>query len=215
MRFIQKTETPQFFLEDIEGLENWNDYFSHDKRTLKTHILQNEQNYLCVYCESKVSEQSSHIEHIKPKETYASLTFEYSNLSVSCNGTCHNIDPDRTHHSCGHRKNNEYDENKFLDPTKIENIREYFIYSHDENDHIKIQPSDKDKAKAEYMIDTLRLNDDSLAKARKNTLVAFQNSLRNIKDINKRKQKIRQILEQENKPFISFLVYKYKPLAAK
>lgn len=53
MRYIKKTDTPQFFIEDTAGLTAWKDYYSDKKRRLKEHILNNEQNDLCIYCESK------------------------------------------------------------------------------------------------------------------------------------------------------------------
>ena len=67
MKYIEKTTIPSFFIDDTKNLGSWNDYFAKNKRDLKKYILENEQNYLCGYCESKILIDNSHLEHIKPK----------------------------------------------------------------------------------------------------------------------------------------------------
>jgi uncharacterized protein (TIGR02646 family) len=61
----------------------------------------------CMYCESKVGHISfEHIEHIKPKakHRFPNLTFEYSNLGLSCP-------------KCNMNKSDTYDNaNPFIDP---------------------------------------------------------------------------------------------------
>lgn len=211
MRYIQKMEKPQFFINDTNSLTTWNEYYANKKRVLKNYILENEQKYLCIYCESKVDLDSSHIEHIRPKAQngYPHLTFEYTNLVVSCNGTCHNQEEDNSSHSCGHIKENEYNEEKFLNPVELTNIREYFIYDFDK---YTIESSKKDSIKSEYIINTLQLNDNGLILARKKALNNFIKKMKTIKNITLRKEKIRNILNQKHIEQISFLRYKYKLL---
>lgn len=210
MKYIKKTSIPEFFIEDTKRLVDWDDY--RKKRDLKQHILDEEQNQLCIYCESKVNLDTSHVEHIKPKSLdKANLTFDYNNLSVSCNGSCHNEAVDNAHYTCGHRKDRddtEYDETKFLNPTKITDVRGYFEYDLDD---FKINPSNKDEIKAKYMIDILKLNDGSLPKARKIALKNFNNKIIKFKidDKVEKREKIKEILNKENTAFISFLRYKY------
>ncbi len=210
MRYVQKLSIPQFFIDDTTGLTKWANYYADKKRNLKKHILKEEQSYLCIYCESKISNNSSHLEHIKPKcLDISNLTFNYHNIAVSCNGTCHNSDTDNTKYHCGHRKDSVdtvFDEAKFLNPVEVLNIREYFQYDFD--DYL-INPSNKDNTKAQYMIDTLRLNDGGLPKARKKALEIFMNKMEKISDIKTRKEKMKQVLNNENIAFISFLKYKY------
>ena len=45
MKFIKKVSTPEFFVEDTDGLINWNQYLASNKRRLKEFILNNEQFY--------------------------------------------------------------------------------------------------------------------------------------------------------------------------
>ena len=203
MRYIKKLNTPQFFTNDTINLTSWNDYYSAKKRVLKEYISQEEQNHLCCYCEDKIDINNSHIEHIKPKFLdIDNLTFDYSNLAVSCNGTCRNSEDDNTRYNCGHRKDKDdtqYIEDLFLNPTQIEDIREYFIYDIDGF----IVPTDKNIQKATYMRDTLHLNDGDLPKARKDTL-------KDLEELNIDFDELIFLLGQEDLSFISFLRYKYK-----
>ncbi|MFT4925759.1 MAG: hypothetical protein ACI8WB_001854 [Phenylobacterium sp.] len=211
MRYIEKTAIPPFFTDDTKDLSSWDEY--KHKRRLKTHIIEHEQNALCVYCEATVSLDNSHLEHIKPKaqDKYPQLMFDYHNLAVSCQGTLHNPadNPpnDKRPSSCGHKKDNHYDETRFLDPTQTPDISAYFVYDFDD---FTINSSDFAPQKSQYAIDILRLNTAGLAGARKHALRAFQTHLGKIKNIEKRKAKIIEIINAQNKPFVSALRYKYR-----
>ena len=135
MKFIKKVSTPQFFTQDTNGLTDWSQYRSK-KRKLKEFILSKKQYFLCCYCEKKVTvdKESSHLEHIKPKakSQYPNLTFDYNNLLVSCEGNHFNEIGDNSKTSCGHKKDNFFDENKFLNPTLIIDIASFFIFDVDD-----------------------------------------------------------------------------------
>ena len=206
MRYVQKINPPQFFIDNTQGITKWEEY-PVSKKPLKKYMLENEQNFLCIYCESKVEINSSHIEHIKPKANnmFPQLVFSYDNIVVSCNGNCHA--EDESHYSCGHIKENEYDDIKFLNPTIIKNIRDYFKYDFD--DYL-ISSSNENIEKAQYMIHTLHLNDGGLPKGREKALENFIKRMKNIPNIKVRKEKMKKILDKENIAFISFLRFKYK-----
>jgi len=219
MKYIQKFKIPQFFIDDTKQLKVdiknsnnkpkvWNDDYKN-KRVLKKYILENEQNYLCGYCEAKVTLDDSHVEHIKPKKLdYDNLTFNYNNLLVSCNGIC--FSKSNKPITCGHRKGSKFDENKFLNPTTIKNIRDYFIYT----DNGFIGSSNLDNSKSKYTMDLLQLNpfDNYLSEARKTALEEFRKSVKtNFKKTGKdMKSSAIFLLEKENLAFISFLRFKYK-----
>jgi uncharacterized protein (TIGR02646 family) len=74
--------------------------------------LTGEQNHLCCYCESAIKDSDSHIEHYKPRSRKQMLMYDYSNLACSCNG---GINDDR---HCGHKKDNNYNDKLFIDPSK-------------------------------------------------------------------------------------------------
>jgi len=213
MKYIQKVDVPQFFSNDTKDLTSWDEY-KNGKEKLREYILKNEQNYLCIYCETKISsdKSNSHLEHIKPKaqDKYPELTFEYNNIAVSCEGNCQNQEENSTRNNCGHKKLNEYDEDKFLNPLEVQDIREYFEYNIDDFSNYSIASSDKNKTTANYMINTLHLNDGGLANARTIALETFKTKMKRYTDIKIRKEKIVEKLNKENIAQISFLKYKFQ-----
>ncbi|MDQ7047858.1 MAG: retron system putative HNH endonuclease [Sulfurovum sp.] len=210
MRYVQKKSTPSFFERDTRKLSYWIKYTPSKKRFLKEYILENEQYYLCIYCESKVNMDSSHIEHIEPKSLdIKSLTFDYANLSVSCNGTCFNVSNGNSRHNCGHIKKNTYDKQRFLHPCEIIDLEEYFKYDFDD---FKIYTTEKNSKKSEYMIKLLNLNSGRLIIARRNDYQYFNKQLKQIKDVEKRKKFIKNKIKVKTLQFISFFRYKYKHL---
>ena len=230
MRYIQKNEIPQFFIDDTEALKekikitpqkNKKDMWDKEyktKRKLKQYILEKEQNWLCGYCEAKLEDtfirekredkELIHIEHIKPKHLdYDNLSFDYYNLLVSCSGKCF-TDKNKPL-TCGHKKGNKFDENLFLNPIKEINIREYFIYTN--NGYIG--SSSKNEKKSKYTMKLLDLNsfNNELVNARLIALEAFKKSIKaytNKRSISPQKV-IKLLLAKENLAFISFLRYKY------
>lgn len=211
MRFIEK-DIPDFFKEDTKNFKSWNDYNDSDETKknrikLKEYILTNEQKFLCVYCECKVNLELSHIEHLKPKEIYSDLTFDYNNLVVSCNGQClREPSIDMKNHRCGHKKNNKFDEDKFLNPIELEDIDQYFNYDFDD---YKIISSDKNKNKSSYMIDLLQLNEGNITLRRQKTLESFNKYMKKFQDKEIRKAKIKEAIETVSVAFVSLIKAKY------
>ncbi|EJF51926.1 TIGR02646 family protein [Saprospira grandis DSM 2844] len=209
MKHIKKTSPPPFFSSTVAGLTAWR-HFSK-KRSTKQHILQEEQNYLCCYCEKRVSLDNSHLEHIYPKSKYPSQTFDYNNLIVSCEGTHCNLDESTSKNICGHKKLNEFNPINFLDPTTTTDIGEYFIY----NKEGEILASTKDSVKADYMINTLNLNYSGLIESRKNTVRALVNAFRRLSlNQGQQEQKLKTILANESQDFISFLRHYFNPIVS-
>lgn len=121
---ISKGAEPEFFYEfkHQHQLRSWDD-LKPVATQLRKHILEREQTVsetaLCIYCERRVTLESSHIDHIRPKDPggrYAHLFAEYKNLAVSC---CSNS-------SCGHKKGNDYRDD-FINPVE-DNPAEYMTY---------------------------------------------------------------------------------------
>jgi uncharacterized protein (TIGR02646 family) len=213
MKYIQKLPTPAFFTADTAGLTSWNDYWASKKRVLKTFILANEQFGLCCYCEKSITAEqtSSHIEHVKPKSLdIANLTFEYSNLLVSCEGNHFQEIGDTSKNTCGHSKDDNFDEMKFLNPTLLRDISDYFIFDKDEG---IIAASAKDAEKATYTCDILNLNgqNNKLAEARKKAKNQFIQRL-NAQNLSfeDKKAKIIAFLGDDSKEFITFFRYFYR-----
>lgn len=208
MKFIKKLETPDFFIHDTANKTSWKNYRTKPKNKLKGYILENEQDWLCCYCEKKLTLEglSSHIEHITPRELDGSLIFSYKNLIVSCQGDSYNeTEEDNSQSTCGHKKPNDFDENLFLNPTTENNISDYFIYENDGT----IKANDISIDKSSYTITLLNLNGNNniLAEARKISLAKFRKAIKKL-PINERKKKINSILDKNNHEYISFLKYR-------
>jgi uncharacterized protein (TIGR02646 family) len=86
MRYIQKTKAPDAFNQETKAFTvdtAWNEL--HCKTELREHLRQ-EQHQLCAYCEGKLEDNNSHIEHIEPQQHNPQHRFDYQNLIASCNG---------------------------------------------------------------------------------------------------------------------------------
>lgn len=176
---IDKAEEPQEFIEFKKTHpKEWDDLGANDKfrglkKRLREYLLEHEQkinsSYCCVYCERKISLERSHIEHIKPKCVYKADTFNYQNLTVSCQEDKDKVEVNglkRNLKTCGHYKENRFDEAKFINPV-LENPKDFFTY---EMTTGNIIPRDslngKDQEKAKYTIGLLNLNDVYLCDSR-------------------------------------------------
>jgi len=201
MRFIEKKEICKEFDDFIKSnkLDEYLEQYCNQKN-LKTHPwkkfdenlngtlikkqlsnhLYKEQKGLCIYCQQQLNPNNkelsnfAHIEHLKPKDKnkFPELTFEYNNLTVSCNGfDCTKFS--LTKDFCGHKKSSKFKEDKFLNPIEIKDIEKYFEYTIEG----KIRPSksltENEKSKAEYMIELLDLKNKELNKMRKESYLSL------------------------------------------
>lgn len=180
MRYIDKSDCCKAFDQYLINSRPsaWNEFDDNIKLILHQYLYY-EQGGLCIYCQQKLIPKTekessahirSHIEHIRPRSSYKDLTFDYCNLSVSCEGfDCEipktNKQPKKEF--CEHRKANEYDENYFLNPIEVKDIEYYFIY---DDLTLEILPKHKEGTeefkKAEYMIRILDLNHHKLIRMR-------------------------------------------------
>jgi uncharacterized protein (TIGR02646 family) len=183
MRYISKINRCADFDNFVQrhNPANWdNNRFKQStvKLTLHQHLLA-EQQHLCIYCQQSIPPKlqkddhqavppiihPSHIEHVRPKGAnhFPHLTFEYTNLSVSCDGF--EIDPAVPRSSpefCGHPKENKYDDALFLHPFEEPDIEAFFEF--DVNG--KIKPTAKDPLKALYTFQLLGLDKETLREMR-------------------------------------------------
>jgi uncharacterized protein (TIGR02646 family) len=85
MKKIDKGKIPDFFSQYIKRSkpEQWNETASV-RSDLRTYILK-EQGYCCAYTEIRLNDDNSHIDHYRTRNLFPRLTFEYTNLLVSCN----------------------------------------------------------------------------------------------------------------------------------
>lgn len=159
---------------------NWNDYQKiqeenniNIKEQLKDHILLEEQELFCGYCERPIDPSSSHIEHIKAKSKYPHMFQDYDNLMVSCmsNTSCGNYKDEK-----GKTAFPDYYE-KFINPV-IENPQDYFTYDLKTGEvilkgHINTEMMEKGR----ITIGVLNLNEKSLVSARRVYLIKLSNCI--------------------------------------
>lgn len=216
MHFIKKSLAPNSLTQLAEqhktSKQAWNTLQNPAKSEVHINMLQQEQHSLCAYCERKINQvEDSHLEHIYPQSKYISKRFDYKNLIVSCNGgQCSDIDQQIydgiKHNSCGHRKENDFLPEKFLNPVEQTDIADYFAYDIDTG---KIQASDKHTEHANYTLDLLNLRSPRLNNERKNAYIA---SLKAIKRTppKQHKARLQALLNAEKMPaFVSYLRYCY------
>jgi len=141
----------------------------HKVRECLRNTLFEEQKEQCFYCEQKIKNDSKkvHIEHFIPRDANLKDTdCNYNNLFLSCEEKEH----------CGKKKDNKYDENKYIrlfsNKYSLENPSDFFDYSTRGKIKAKNSLSDDKKIRAENTIELLNLNYKELVNARK---VMFKN----------------------------------------
>ncbi len=155
--------------------EEWGGY----KKELRLNLLELQKG-LCAYCENSLcTELGCHIEHIEPQSSNPPLAYEYTNLILSC------INSDSLRDakvkvengiSCGHAKQNKFDADLFIKPT-FKDCERYFWYKDNGEIVPNLQLNEDDVSKANYTIDSLRLNCNRLKREREQILVEGYNSI--------------------------------------
>ena len=169
MKYIKKNQPPQDFIKWKKlATENWQPSWSNFQQPEKTSVhnsLLKEQGYICCYCGKRIDRVDSHIEHLKPRNQYADLTLDYTNLIASCQGESENTPLIPVH--CGHKKGEWYEETLMISPLD-KNCADFFRYTDDG----QILPT-KDltkQAAANETINRLALNINKLKKMREQAL---------------------------------------------
>ena len=147
MKRISKTTEPGCFKEwkltnALAGLEMiWKDLQNPEKRKLHQ-ALMNEQGHICCYCQQRIIDTDSHIEHFRPRsEEYTHLIFDYKNLHASCQQSLQPCEP----RQCGMSKDNWFDEKLMISPlskdceTRFRYTLDGSIYPADEVDNAAIK----------------------------------------------------------------------------
>lgn len=176
MRHIAKGAEPEFFTQwkrrnaktarecrwsdDRIPNEAEREEWKTTRRRLKASMMEQEQGYLCCYCESRITADSSDIEHIRPRSKHPQICFDYANLLVSCTKASR----------CNSHKGSQYDENKFISPLQPDSESQ-FRYLADGS----VEASGNSEAATET-IRLLNLNDRNLREKRKEALRSLEDS---------------------------------------
>lgn len=166
MKYIKKYQEPEQFtawkaLKNEDWQPSWGNLQQPEKPIVHDSLLK-KQGYICCYCGMRITRETSHIEHLKPRTKYPYLALDYTNLIASCQGESEEPPPVPIH--CGHKKRCWYDEDLMVSPLEI-NCADFFKYT----GAGEIQPTDDEskKAAAEMTIDKLGLNIDKLKNMRR------------------------------------------------
>lgn len=131
MKHIVKQAEPQEFIDwKAQENENWkpsykNNFQKPEKPLVKSSLIQ-EQGGLCCYCERRLVETDSHIEHFKPQESFPEEALNYRNMLCSCQQELIKGEP----RHCGNLKDDWYDPALMISPLDPD-CENRFSYTHD------------------------------------------------------------------------------------
>ena len=185
MKYIRKQSEPKEFVDWKDSAsESWMPTFDNMRGSpsgvdhIVKRALLREQGWLCCYCEQRITEDNSHIEHFLPRQfykkeddAYYENSLDYDNLLCSCMK-----EPGRDNDDhCGHYKdrNKRYDrslyEQKFLISPCDPSCEQRFKY----NNKGGIESVAKNDVAAQKTIDQLGLNNGDLPQRRREIIDIF------------------------------------------
>lgn len=165
MKYIEKGDEPEEFsawkaLANESWRPTYADLRGHEKTAVKKSLMA-EQGYICCYCERRLLDSDSHIEHLRPQSDPVADPLDYGNMLCSCQDQVKKGEP----RHCGNRK-----EDRLLAITPLEeNCGEQFGFTYD--GHIYAVP--EDNGAAEEVISVLGLDIPKLNALRKNAIAPF------------------------------------------
>ena len=169
MRHIHKSAQEPQALADwkAKASPDWQPHYadmpSHVKRELKRQLTEDQQG-LCCYCESRLRDNYSHIEHFRPQETYPELSLDFRNLLCFCQSNLRKGDPCH----CGNAKGNWFSETTLISPLSPD-CASHFRFTGDGHIH----PADAQDQAAIETIAHLCLDIPKLVAYRQAALAAF------------------------------------------
>ncbi len=116
MKHITKQPEPRA-LSGWKALANTNwqptyaDLSGETKKAVKQALMK-EQGYLCCYCERRLTENDSHIEHFRPQSEPSANPLDYTNLLCSCQDQIKKGEP----RHCGNLKGDWFDVQLLVSP---------------------------------------------------------------------------------------------------
>jgi len=147
-------------LENEDWQPTFADLRGEEKAAVKISLMR-EQGYICCYCERRLLNSDSHIEHLQPQSDPAVDPLDYGNMLCSCQDQVKKGDP----RHCGNLK-----EDKVLAVTPLaDTCEEQFAFTYDG----QIQPVPEDNVAADKTIAVLGLDIPKLNDLRKNAIEPF------------------------------------------
>lgn len=168
MKYIQKTQEPSEFKKWKEAAnDDWKPFFDDMPGNVKQPLqraLMIEQGHICCYCESRLEENNSHIEHFRPQYRFPGEELNFSNMLCSCQRNLLKREP----RHCGNAKGKWFDDNLLISPMDP-GCETRFRYTDDGSIH----PLNEEDEAAKVTIENLGLNVDKLKTLRKGTIDAI------------------------------------------
>jgi uncharacterized protein (TIGR02646 family) len=168
MKWIDKQKEPQAFLDwKQQANEDWKPTFSNLGGSVKTAVkqaLMTEQGYICCYCESRLIEKDSHIEHFRPQSDSDVDPLDYSNLLCSCQRALKKGEP----RHCGNLKSDWFDSDRLISPLDA-TCETCFTFTADGY----IQPTEEGDLAAKTTIEKLGLDSPKLRTLRQSAIAPF------------------------------------------
>lgn len=142
MKHIMKNDEPQVFIEwKALANEDWQPTYSvlsgNIKRAVKEALMA-EQGHICCYCEQRLADDDSHIEHFRPQHNPAVDPLDYCNLLCSCQKQIKKGEP----RHCGNLKDDWFDPDLLVSPFDP-SCEERFVF---EGDGVIKPAADQDMA---------------------------------------------------------------------
>jgi uncharacterized protein (TIGR02646 family) len=165
MKHITKQAELQAFIDwKATGAKTFNDLHQTAlKQELKNALIE-EQGAICCYCESRVANHNSHVEHLKPQSAFQNDQLDYLNLLCSCQKQ---LSKGEDRH-CGNSKENWYDSNLLVSPLDT-NCEKRFAYTQ----RGKIKAASKTDDATKKTIGHLKLNIPKLNASRQKAIDPF------------------------------------------
>jgi len=168
MKHIAKDQnTPDF--DEWKASANYDCQPTYEDLSITTkkevkYSLMKEQGYICCYCERRLTDDGSHIEHFNPQSNNAVNPLDYANMLCSCQNQLEQGEP----RHCGHLKGDWFDNQLLVSPLDPD-CEGHFAYTADG----KIQPAEKSDDAARMTIEKLGLNVNKLNALRKKAIEPF------------------------------------------
>ncbi len=116
MKYIIKQKEPKQFSDwKAKASEDWQPTYTNLAGAPKEYVKESlmvEQGYICCYCERRLTDNDSHIEHFRPQSEQEVDPLDYSNMLCSCQNQIKKGEP----RHCGNLKDDWFDQKLLISP---------------------------------------------------------------------------------------------------
>jgi uncharacterized protein (TIGR02646 family) len=169
-QIIKLPEPEELFAFKAKANDDWKPTFDNLETKVKNAVkesLMNEQGHICCYCERRVFDRYSHIEHFRPQHDFPERDLDYENLHCSCFPDKENVTPLHCGPAKDDKQGAKISVEDMISPLDPE-CESAFVYLLDG----KIEAAG-DSSHAGNTIKKLRLDCDRLIKMRANAIEPF------------------------------------------